>query len=210
MFGPSQMNSSRRPYTMRARAEAVEATRDRIARAAMARFLAQLYDDVTIAAVAADAGVSAQTVLNHFESKEGLFTAAAARFSADLAGAREADHPHDAATAVAALMEQFETGGDGNVRLALLDERIPAVRAALDDGRAFHQRFLADVFADRLPPGAAERRRALAALHAATDVYTWKLLRRDLGLDRRAAQQVMTEMVEAIASTWPTVDGVSR
>ena len=204
------MKSSRRPYTMKARAEAVEATRDRIARAAMARFLAQLYDDVTIAAVAADAGVSAQTVLNHFESKEGLFTAAAARFSADLAGAREQSRPHDAAGAVASLMDQFEASGDGNVRLALLDERIPAVKAALDDGRSFHQRFLADVFADRLPRPPEDRRRALAALHAATDVYTWKLLRRDLGLGRGAAQQVMTEMVEAIASAWPTDDGASK
>ncbi len=204
------MNPPRRPYTMRARAEAVEATRDRIARAAMARFLAQLYDDVTIAAVAADAGVSAQTVLNHFESKEGLFTAAAARFSADLAGAREQSQPQDAAGAVASLMDQFEASGDGNVRLALLDERIPAVKAALDDGRSFHQEFLADVFADRLPRSAAERRRALAALHAATDVYPWKLLRRDLGLGRRAAQQVITEMVEAIASAWPTDDGASK
>jgi AcrR family transcriptional regulator len=204
------MKSDRRTYTMRARAEAVEATRDRIARAAMARFLAQLYDDVTIAAVAADAGVSAQTVLNHFESKEGLFTAAAAAFSADLAGAREQARPRDAADAVASLMDQFEATGDGNVRLALLDERIPAVKAALDDGRAFHRQFLADVFADRLPGAPAERRRALAALHAATDVYTWKLLRRDLGLGRDAAQQVMTEMVEAIASAWPTDDGARR
>jgi AcrR family transcriptional regulator len=205
------MKSSRRPYTMKARAEAVEATRDRIARAAMARFLAQLYDDVTIAAVAADAGVSAQTVLNRFESKEGLFTAAAALFSADLAGDRAQSSPHDAATAVAALMEQFERTGDGNVRLALLDERIPAVKAALDDGRSFHQEFLAGVFAERLPGAPAERRRALAALHAATDVYTWKLLRRDLGLGRRATQQVMTEMVEAIASAWtPDDDGARR
>jgi AcrR family transcriptional regulator len=205
------MKSSRRPYTMKARAEAVEATRDRIARAAMARFLAQLYDDVTIAAVAADAGVSAQTVLNRFESKEGLFTAAAALFSADLAGDRAQSSPHDAATAVAALMEQFERTGDGNVRLALLDERIPAVKAALDGGRSFHQEFLAGVFAERLPRGPAERRRALAALHAATDVYTWKLLRRDLGLGRRATQQVMTEMVEAIASAWtPDDDGARR
>jgi AcrR family transcriptional regulator len=201
------MKSDRRTYTMRARAEAVEATRDRIARAAMARFLGQLYDDVTIAAVAADAGVSAQTVLNHFESKEGLFTAAAAIFSADLAGEREQARPRDAAGAVASLLDQFERSGDGNVRLALLDERIPAVKAALDDARAYHQAFLADVFADRLPRAPAERRRALAALHAATDVYTWKLLRRDLGLGRRAAQQVMTEMVEAIASAWPTDDG---
>ena len=204
------MKSSRRPYTMKARAEAVEATRDRIARAAMTRFLAQPYDDVTIAAVAADAGVSAQTVLNHFESKEGLFTAAAALFSADRAGDRAEASPHDAATAVAALMEQFERSGDGNVRLALLDERIPAVKAALDDGRSFHQEFLASVFADRLPRAPAERRRSLAALHAATDVYTWKLLRRDLGLGRRATQQVMTEMVEAIASTWTQDDDGAR
>ncbi len=204
------MKSARRPYTMKVRAEAVEATRERIARAAMARFLAQLYDDVTIAAVATDAGVSAQTVLNHFESKEGLFTAAAARFSADLAGAREQSRPQDAAYAVASLMDQFEASGDGNVRLALLDERIPAVKAALDDGRSFHQQFLADVFADRLPRTAEARRRALAALHAATDVYTWKLLRRDLGLGRGAAQQVMTERVEAIASTWTTDDGASK
>ena len=192
---------------MRARAEAVEATRDRITRAAMARFLAQLYDEVTIAAVAADAGVSAQTVLNHFESKEGLFSAAAASFSAGLAGAREEDPPRDAAGAVASLVAQFELSGDGNVRLAVLDERIPAVKAALEEGRARHQELLARVFGDRLPGGTAERRRALAALHAATDVYTWKLLRRDLGLGRAATQQVMTQMVEAIASAWTTDDG---
>ena len=48
------------------------------------RFLAEPYDDVTIASVARDAGVSHQTLLNHFESKEGLFAAAAERFAADL------------------------------------------------------------------------------------------------------------------------------
>jgi AcrR family transcriptional regulator len=63
---------SRRTYTMRARAEAVEATRDRIARAAMARFLAQLYDDVTIAAIAADAGVSERTFFRYFPTKEAV------------------------------------------------------------------------------------------------------------------------------------------
>jgi AcrR family transcriptional regulator len=203
-------SSRRRPYTMKARAEAVEATRDRIARAAMTRFLAQLYDDVTIAAVAADSGVSAQTVLNHFESKEGLFTAAAARFSTEARGRRARSAPHDAATAVAALVDQYERTGDGNVRLAVLDERIPAVKAALEEARADHQKWLAGVFAARLPRPAAERRRALAALHAATDVYAWKLLRRDLGLGRRATRQVMTETVEAIASAWKPDDGGRR
>ncbi|MCI0685672.1 MAG: TetR/AcrR family transcriptional regulator, partial [Sporichthyaceae bacterium] len=67
-----QMKSSdRRPYTMRARAEGVAATRDRIAQATLRLALEQPYEDITLAAIAQAAGVSHQTVLNHFESKEG-------------------------------------------------------------------------------------------------------------------------------------------
>ena len=197
------MKSANRTYTMRARAEAVEATRERIARVAMERFLAESYDAVTIASVAAAAGVSHQTVLNHFESKEGLFIAAAERFSADVRSNRARTAPDDPASAVAFLVDQYERTGDGNVRLATLDGRIGAVAAALDEARADHQAWLAGIFADRLPRAGAERKRALAALHAATDVYAWKLLRRDLGMGRRATQQVMTEMVEAIVAAWP-------
>ena len=186
---------------MRARAEAVEATRERIARAAMQRFLAEPYDEVTIASVARDAGVSHQTLLNHFESKDGLFAAGAERFSADLAASREGRATSDPESVVALLMEQFERSGDGNVRLALLHERIEAVRAGLEQGRSNHQRWLAEVFEDRLPSEPAERRRTLAALHAATDVYTWKLLRRDLGHGGRAAQGIMTDRVRAILDT---------
>jgi hypothetical protein len=80
----------------------------------------------------------------------------------------------------------------------MLDHRIPAVKNAMDFARASHQTWLAEVFADRLPTARAARRRKLSALHAATDVYTWKLLRRDFGLSRRATQDVMTDMVEAI------------
>ena len=186
---------------MRARAEAVEATRERIARAAMRRFLAEPYEDVTIASVARDAGVSHQTLLNHFGSKDGLFAAAAECFSADLAASRAGRATSDPESVVALLVEQFERSGDGNVRLALLCERIEAVRAGLEQGRANHQGWLAEVFEDRLPSDRSERRRALAALHAATDVYTWKLLRRDLGHGRRATQRIMTDMVRAILYT---------
>ena len=186
---------------MRARAEAVEATGERIARAAMQRFLAEPYDDVTIACVARDAGVSHQTLLNHFGSKDGLFAAAAERFSADLAASRAGRATSDPESVVALLVDQFERSGDGNVRLALLHERIEAVRAGLEQGRANHQGWLAEVFEDRLPSDPAERRRTLAALHAATDVYTWKLLRRDLGHGRRATQRIMTDMVRAILYT---------
>jgi AcrR family transcriptional regulator len=188
---------------MRARAEAVEATRDRIARVALAKFLAHHYDDVTIASVAADAGVSHQTVLNHFDSKEGLFLAATDLFSADIAETHERRRPGDPRSAVSLLVERYEETGDGNARLASVEDRIEAVKVALDSGRANHLAWLEDVFGDRLPSAEAERGRALHALYAATDVFSWKLLRRDLGLSRRATQQVITDMVEALIASWP-------
>jgi AcrR family transcriptional regulator len=188
---------------MRARADAVEATRERIARVALTRFLADPYDDVTIASVAAGAGVSHQTVLNHFDSKEGLFLAAADIFSADIADLHDRRRPIDARSAVALLVDRYEETGDGNARLASVQDRIEAVGVALDSGRAHHQAWLEDVFGERLPRAPAERRRALHALYTATDVFSWKLLRRDLGLSRRATQQVITDMVEALLASWP-------
>ena len=59
----------RQRYTMRARADAVAATRERTARAMLKLALAQRYEDITLAAIARAAGVSHQTVLNHFHSK---------------------------------------------------------------------------------------------------------------------------------------------
>ena len=66
-----------RTYTMDARADGVASTRRRICRAARALFLEKAVEDVTLASIAAAAGVSHQTVLNHFESKEGVIIAVA-------------------------------------------------------------------------------------------------------------------------------------
>jgi hypothetical protein len=36
------------------------------------------------------------------------------------------------------------------------------------------------------------------ALLAATDVYVWKLLRRDLGLDRKSAQAAVERLIRGV------------
>ena len=55
---------------MVARAEGMSLTRNRIVQAALKLALEQAYEDITLVAIAEAAGVSHQTVLNHFESKE--------------------------------------------------------------------------------------------------------------------------------------------
>jgi len=62
-----------RPYSQRARAESMARTRERIVDAA--RELAPLAGDLSVDAVAAEAGVSVQTLYTHFGSKRGLLMA---------------------------------------------------------------------------------------------------------------------------------------
>jgi AcrR family transcriptional regulator len=192
---------------MRSRADAVDATRARILDAALEAFGARPYDQVTIVGLAREAGVSHQTLLNHFHSKEGLYLAAVETVGARIAELRAGARPGDVTSIVGALVDQYEEFGDGNARAAALDERIPTVAAMLARARAYHQDWLAQMFADRLPPGGKARREALAALHAATDVFTWKLLRRDLRLSRRVTQDIMVRLVTGVLAAEPPETG---
>ena len=186
-----------RTYTMGARAEAVADTRDRIARAAVALFLERAYEDVTLANIAAAAGVSHQTVLNHFESKEGVVLGVADIMREETMSARRAE-PGDTKGAVHALFGEYERIGDANFRWAASAERLPNLAALLDEARATHQEWIVAMFGDRLPTAPAARRRAVHALHAATDAYTWKLLRRDLGLSRAETEKIVVDLVVGV------------
>jgi AcrR family transcriptional regulator len=193
---------SSRTYTMGARAKAVEATRARIAETALEHFLAQPYDDVTIAGVAKAAGVSHQTVINHFESKERLFLAATAVFAENVDTHQSQAVTGDVASIVSTIVDRYEETGDANVRLSLLEDRIPEVAQAITKARADQRAWLEEVFGPLLPEEEHARRLAVMAAYAATDVFVWKLLRRDHGLGREDTERVMRDTAEALVASW--------
>jgi AcrR family transcriptional regulator len=183
---------SSRAYTQTARADSVAATRQRIVEATVASLGAS--PEVTLAGVAARAGVSVQTVLRHFTSRDALITEAATA----LADERAAE-PGDPARAVHALYGQYERRGDANLRLLAREDTDPHVKRLMDRGRALHRAWAAEMFAPALaahPPG--DRGTLLDLLVVATDVYTWKLLRRDRGLSRRQAESRVEQLVDRI------------
>jgi AcrR family transcriptional regulator len=188
------MNATR-PYSMTNRSARAEATRRRIAEGAAALFIDRRYADVTLADIADAAGVSHQTVLNHYETKAGVVAGVAELLAEQTFVARAAE-PGDTAGAVHALVGEYERMGDANVRWAV--EELEEIRPFMDQARAGHQRWLAEVFGASLPTGRTARRRAVNALHAATDVYVWKLLRRDLGLGRAETEKTMIALVEGV------------
>jgi AcrR family transcriptional regulator len=186
-----------RPYTMQSRADAVSQTRERIARTALQLLFEHAYEDITLSAFAKAAGVSHQTVLNHFESKEGVVLSVVELFSEQTIEARSKAQPGDVAGAVKALVGDYERIGDANFRWATTDG-LGELAGVLDDARAHHQEWIETMFGELIPRSPAARRRAVHALHAATDVYTWKLLRRDLRLTRAETERIIVDLVVGV------------
>ncbi|WP_037049741.1 TetR/AcrR family transcriptional regulator [Pseudonocardia halophobica] len=184
-----------RGYRMTARAAAAEQTHRRILDAARARFLAAPYEEVTLAAIAAEAGVSTQTLLNRFGSKEGLAVEFATEFAREIDSDRATARAGDPRSAVRAVLRQYEMMGDLNIRTLALENRIPALAEISRMGREHHQAWLEETFGTCLPADPRARRTTLLALYAATDVYLWKLLRRDLGASLAETARVMERLV---------------
>ncbi|WP_369055572.1 TetR/AcrR family transcriptional regulator [Kineococcus terrestris] len=188
-----------RPYRMGVRAASTERTRRRLLSAARAEFLTRPYDDVRLARVAAAAGVSQQTLLNHFTSKENLFLAVLDELGAEIRAARAPVPRGDVDAAVAQLLREYEEYGDAYAFLLPAVERAPdLLGGVLATARTTHTSWLADVFGDVLPHDPRHRRRVLAALYASTDVGTWKLLRRDLGRSRAETGATLRLMLRAV------------
>ena len=150
--------------------------------------------------------MSHQTVLNHFSSKEGVALAVADIISAETSAVRYTATPGDVAGSVAVLVSEYERFGDANARWAATAERLGSVAAALDVGRTSHRTWLVEMFGATLPSSPKLRERAVNALHAATDVYTWKLLRRDLGLSRVETERTIAQLIEGVLARHPLED----
>ena len=186
-------------------AAAAEATRARIVETAVEAFSTRWYDEVTIRGVARNAGVALQTVRNHFATKDDLFLAATERIQASIDSVRWAVTPGDVAAAVTTLVDDYERNGDANLRMLAVEPRVAVVAPLMAHGRAGHQAWVEHVFAAALAGlrGKARARR-LAQLVVVTDVYSWKLLRRDKELDRN---QTITAMRELVLALYPDSEG---
>lgn len=198
------MSNGKRAYRMSARAESAAATGERVLATAWRQFATRPYDEVLLRDVAVEARVTVQTLHARFGTKEELFSAAYAWFGRQEVLVRPAVPTDDVTVAVAQLYERYERHGQAILRMLSQEERIPAVRAMTDAGRAYHRHWTRTTFKPLLEGlRGAEREQRLAAITLATDLLAWKFLRRDLRLSRARAEVVVTEMVAAGAQAPP-------
>lgn len=185
-----------RPYRMQARAEAAAETRGRILRAVLELHVERFHDQITLEDVARRSGVTVQTVLRHFSSRDRLVEAAAEQATREVVAQRSAAPVGDIDGAVENLLDHYEEWGRSALRLLAQEERVPQLRVVADGGRAAHYAWVERTFA----PFLAETSDPLLQpkLISLTDVFTWKLLRLDLGLDRTTTAAALTTMLRAV------------
>lgn len=175
---------SRRGYNQVARAEAEGRTRVALINAATRAFFEGDWQSTSLEGIATEAGVTKQTLLRHFGSRDGLARAAFELAKDEVGSQRAAAPAGDVTAAVENLLDHYEAFGDRALKLEALSPS-DAGFEFLERGREMHYEWVERVFKPFLKRCTGrERARRLAALIAICDVHTWRLLSRHLGLAR--------------------------
>jgi AcrR family transcriptional regulator len=190
-----QATTSRR-YRMGRRAVAAHANGESILASARRLFGEFRYDQVSLDDVAAEAGVTVRTVVRRFGSKDGLFGAVSGERAASIRRARDETPAGDIAEAVRVLVGTYEDWGDEVLHLLSQERGLAGVTNTVEAGRRYHAAWVERAFSPLLGElPAAHRRRRIGQLVAVTDIYHWKVLRRDVGLSRAEVEASLRELI---------------
>jgi AcrR family transcriptional regulator len=182
---------------MTARARTVEATRTSILDALVELAMERVFTEISLDVVAARAGVSVQTVLRHFGSRDGLIDAGMLHAQETVVEERRTPHG-EVSQAVRVIVDHYEQRGRSVLLMLAQEPTDPRVARITDNGRTLHRAWVEEVFGPLLPTKESERGAGVDLLVVATDVYTWKLLRLDRGLTRAQSQQRIERLVRAV------------
>ncbi|MEA2161374.1 MAG: hypothetical protein QOD66_3754 [Solirubrobacteraceae bacterium] len=188
-----------RSYTQVARAKSQERTRAALIDAAAEVFFSGRWEQVSLAEMALAAGVTKQTLLRHFGSKEGLLEQML-RYGFDLVrDQRWAAPTNDIDGAVDNLLDHYEQVGERSLVIGSGGGGSQAVAELGDSARQLHYDWVEHVFGawlERLR--ANDRARCRAALIALCDVQVWWLWSHDLGMPRAEVRATLVQAIKRL------------
>jgi AcrR family transcriptional regulator len=189
-------DSKQRQYKQVARAQAQEQTRDSLIEAANDEFFEGNWLEASLESLSARAGVTKQTLLRHFGSKDGLLMQALMRGAAQVRDQRWSTPTDDLAGAVENLLDHYEAWGERSMRMGAWQSGPTILALFSQAARQFHYDWIEYAFGqwlEGLSEEAHTRRRA--ALIVICDVQTWWILSHDLGLPRADVHAILTDLV---------------
>jgi AcrR family transcriptional regulator len=190
------MAIAKRPYRQSARAAAAENLRKRIVEAFHNLLLKRWIDEITLDEVAVSVGTTRQTVIRLFGAKDGLLDAVMDLVRAEAVPRISTPADVSVRAALETLIAHYEAVGDMVVRFLAQEERHSALRPLLAQGRHEHRAWVAERFGSTQSGlSELERERQITRLIVATDIYTWKLLRRDFGKSQDEVLHLMVGII---------------
>ena len=188
--------AKKRPYRQTARAAAAENLRQRVVAAFHDLLLKRWIDEIKLNDVAASAGTTRQTVIRLFGGKDGLLQAVMGPIRTEAVPRISLPDDVSGRAALKALIAHYEAVGDMVIRFLAQEERHEALRPLLMQGRREHRAWVAQRFGSTQGRmNDLERNRQITRLVVATDIYTWKLLRRDFGKTQSEVLHLMAGII---------------
>ena len=188
---------STREYKQVERAKAQERTREALIKAATDEFFEGNWLKSTLDSLSHKAGVTRQTLLRHFGSKDGLLMQSLMRGAAQVRDQRWSTPTSDIPGAVENVIDHYEQWGERSVRIGAW-QRGPTVLALFANAaRQMHYDWVEHAFAkwlERFDDETRSERQAI--LVVLCDVQTWWILSNDLGLSRRKVHAILTDQIE--------------
>ncbi len=193
------MTDQKRPYRMKKRAEAEEATRRRITESAVHLHGTLGPAHTTVSALAEHAGVRRSTVYRHFPDEATLFAACTAHWAAanpvpDIGAWAGIEDPAERLRAALGALYPYYRGTARMIENLIRDE--PLSEVVRENFAGYHQYLAAareTLMRGRRSRGRA-RTRERAAIGHALAFTTWRSLALDEGLDDAQAVELMARL----------------
>ena len=190
-------NMKERKYRMSARADAAELTGQRIIDCMLERLRTTPYERIRLEDIAADAGVTSQTVIRRFRSKPMLMTTTVERELQRIALKREAALRTSSTETIRALVQHYDEYGVLILKTYSEAALVPGLPEIVARGRSYHLDWCRRAFSEHLPPRSddASQQRRLAQIVAICDATTWRILRFDGNLSSDQTELAITELM---------------
>ncbi|HXC46239.1 MAG TPA: TetR/AcrR family transcriptional regulator [Solirubrobacteraceae bacterium] len=186
-----------REYKQVERAKARERTREALIKAASDEFFEGNWANSSLDSLSSKAGVTRQTLLRHFGSKDGLLMQALMRGAAQVRGQRWSTPTTDISGAVENVLDHYEEWGQRSMHIGAWQSGPTALVLFANAARQIHYEWVEYAFAQWLEPlDEQTRTRRRAVLIVLCDVQTWWILSNDMGLARREIHAILTDQIE--------------
>ena len=185
-----------RTYDMSRRSQKAEQTTQNIISATEWLLTEKSLEEITLNNIAQEADVTVQTVLRHMKSRDGCLHALADRVSSRIEKQRGSTESGNIPVNIELLIEHYEKEGKLVLNILAQEHKGDSFASNFtNEGRAYHRKWVIRCFDPHITGKSSE---VIDGIVAATDVYTWKLLRLDLGRSRDKTKEIILNMVKKI------------